>query len=57
MYYSNVNKYFYSGFNQGNNAGECDPTHGFNAAPGWNPLTGCGSPHFDQIRKYVATLP
>jgi len=57
MYYADMNKYFYSGFNQGNNAGECDPTHGFNAAPGWNPLTGCGSPHFDQIRAYVATLP
>jgi subtilase family serine protease len=57
MYYSNPTKYFYNGFNQGNNAGECDPSHGFNAYPGWNPLTGCGSPHFTAIRAYVAALP
>jgi len=56
MYYSNPTKYFYNGFNQGNNAGECDPTHGFTAYPGWNPLTGCGSPHFAAIRTYVASL-
>jgi len=57
MYYAAPTQYFYNGFSQGNNAGECGFTHGFNAMPGWNPLTGCGSPHFDQIRTYVASLP
>jgi len=57
MYESDSTKYFNNQFTEGNNAGECPPNHGFNAYPGWNPLTGCGSPKFDQIRKYVGNLP
>jgi len=57
MYDSNPTLYYNNQFTEGNNAGECPPNHGFNAYPGWNPLTGCGSPKFDQIRKYVGNLP
>jgi len=57
MYDSAPTQYYNNHFTEGNNAGECPPDHGFNAYPGWNPLTGCGSPKFDQIRKYVGNLP
>jgi len=49
-------QYFNSNFTNGNNAGECPITHGFNAYPGWNPLVGVGSPHFPAIRTYVGNL-
>jgi len=50
-------KYFTSDMTSGNNGGECGSDHGFNAAPGWDALTGAGSPNFGNIRQYVATLP
>jgi len=53
----NQNKFFTTDPTSGNNGGECGTDHGFNAAPGWDPLTGCGSPNFGAIREYVATLP
>lgn len=30
--------------------------HGFYAVPGWDPLTGLGSPRFDLLRRYDANL-
>jgi len=57
MYALSPTQYFHGNFTDGNNSGECPPTHGFNAYPGWNPLVGVGSPHFAAIRQYVSTLP
>jgi len=56
MYDNNKNSFFNNQMTIGNNAGEC-PGLGFQATKGWDPLTGCGSPKFASIRKYVATLP
>jgi len=56
MYEMNANHFFNSKMHIGNNAGECEGL-GFNAQDGWDPLTGCGSPKFPAIRKYIATLP
>jgi len=58
MFALDSTKYFYNEFQYGNNGGECGNTFGFNSKPGyWTPLTGVGSPKFDMIRQYVATLP
>ena len=32
-------------------------TLGYPATPGWDPLTGLGTPRFDVIAEYVASLP
>jgi tripeptidyl-peptidase-1 len=56
MYDTAPNTFFNSKMHIGNNAGECEGL-GFNAVDGWDPLTGCGSPKFPAIRKYIATLP
>jgi len=40
----------------GTNGGGCDNL-AFQATTGWDPLSGLGSPNFDKIRAYVATLP
>jgi len=50
-------QFFNSNFTDGNNSGECPTTHGFNAAAGWNPLVGVGSPKFPAIRNFVSKLP
>jgi tripeptidyl-peptidase I len=58
MFYQSSSQYFNNGFSQGNNNGGCPQSMGFNAQAGqWTPITGLGSPKFDQIRKYVAGLP
>jgi len=58
MFYADSTMYFNNGFPWGNNPGGCPTNMGFNAKAGfWTPLTGCGSPKFAAIRKYVATLP
>jgi len=57
MYGLNKNLFFNNKMDIGNNGAECGPQMGFNAVHGWDPLTGCGSPKFANIRKYVATLP
>jgi len=58
MYAKGPNTYFNGNFTAGNNNGGC-VGHGFNANPngGWNPLVGVGSPKFQAIRQYVASLP
>ncbi|GAM83779.1 hypothetical protein ANO11243_017690 [Dothideomycetidae sp. 11243] len=40
---------------QGSNPG-CG-TGGFNAAPGWDPVTGLGTPNFEKLKKIVLNLP
>jgi len=58
MFDSNPTQYFNNNFPNGNNGADCGPQMGFTSiASHWTPLTGLGSPHFDQIRKYVAQLP
>jgi len=58
MFAASSSKYFYNGFNDGNNGGECGNALGFFVNPGyWTPLTGLGTPNFDAIRAYVAGLP
>jgi tripeptidyl-peptidase-1 len=58
MFYQSPTQYFNNGFSVGNNNGGCPASMGFNSQAGqWTPLTGVGSPKFDQIRKYVAGLP
>jgi len=58
MFYANSQQYFNNQFEWGNNPGGCPTNMGFNAKAGyWTPLTGCGSPKFAAIRKYVASLP
>lgn len=58
MFDSDPTKYFNNNFPNGNNGADCGPSLGFNSIAGhWTPLTGVGSPKFDQIRKYVAGLP
>lgn len=39
----------------GNNPG-CG-TKGFSAVPGWDPLTGLGTPNFAQMQKLFLSLP
>ncbi|KAF3938743.1 Aorsin [Dactylella cylindrospora] len=39
----------------GNNPG-CG-TNGFKAAPGWDPVTGLGTPHFQKMRSFFGNLP
>jgi len=58
MYDLNKDLYFRSNYTVQINPGECPSNYGYSSNPngGWNPLVGVGSPHFDQIRKYVATL-
>lgn len=56
MYGVSPSKFFNNQMSIGNNGGDCGPEQGFNAAVGWDPLTGCGSPKFGAIRKYVASL-
>eukprot|EP01118_Nematostelium_gracile_P016435 TRINITY_DN680_c0_g1_i1.p1 TRINITY_DN680_c0_g1~~TRINITY_DN680_c0_g1_i1.p1 ORF type:complete len:644 (-),score=174.95 TRINITY_DN680_c0_g1_i1:28-1686(-) len=58
MFNKGPKQYFNNGFTAGNNNGGCPASMAFNSqAFQWTPLTGVGSPKFDQIRKYVATLP
>jgi tripeptidyl-peptidase-1 len=58
MFAADSEKYFNNKFTFGNNPGGCPTNMGFNAQSGfWTPLTGCGSPNFQMIREYVATLP
>jgi len=57
MFYADSNMYFNNQFAWGNNPGGCPTNMGFNAKAGhWTPLTGCGSPKFAAIRKYIANL-
>jgi len=57
MFAKGPQQYFYNGFAAGNNNGGCPTTMGFNAKANlWTPITGCGSPKFDQIRIYVQSL-
>lgn len=39
----------------GNNSG-CG-TGGFNAVPGWDPVTGLGTPNFEKLKKVFLALP
>eukprot|EP01118_Nematostelium_gracile_P016437 TRINITY_DN680_c0_g1_i3.p1 TRINITY_DN680_c0_g1~~TRINITY_DN680_c0_g1_i3.p1 ORF type:complete len:644 (-),score=177.21 TRINITY_DN680_c0_g1_i3:41-1699(-) len=58
MFNKGPKQYFNNGFSSGNNNGGCPASMGFNSqAFQWTPLTGVGSPKFDQIRKYFAALP
>jgi len=57
MYDTNPDLYFNNNFTATNNGGECGTALGFNSVHGWNPLVGCGSPNFAEIRKFIATLP
>jgi len=56
MYSLNRNTYYNSNITGGPNDGGC-PGLGFIAVPGWNPVTGVGSPNFGAMRQYIATLP
>jgi len=57
MFAANPSLYYNNQFAGGNNNGGCPPNMGFNYKAGfWTPLTGCGSPNFGEIRKYVAQL-
>ena len=58
LYDTDSSKYFNNQFETANNNGDCGDDFGFNSVPGlWSPMVGCGSPKFDQIRAFVATLP
>jgi tripeptidyl-peptidase-1 len=43
------------GMNSG--GGGCNGTGGYNAAPGWDPVTGIGSPKFDKLLTVALSLP
>jgi hypothetical protein len=58
MYEASATQYFNNNFATDNNGADCGEAMGYTSKAGyWSPLTGLGSPHFDQIRKYVAQLP
>jgi len=58
LYDSDSTKYFNNNFSGVDNSGGCPLDHGFTATPGsWTPLTGVGSPKFNEIRNFVMTLP
>jgi len=45
----------YQDITSGNNGDMCCP--GFNAAPGWDPVTGLGTPNFGKLWAYISKLP
>lgn len=42
--------------NQGDGHG-CTTKHGFSTAPGWDPVTGMGTPKYPEMLKYFLSLP
>ena len=55
--YSDAFKGVFHDITKGDNVACGNRTLGFNAAPGWDPVTGLGTPDFQKLRDAFMALP